>query len=301
LLELQSLCPFRSFAELRLAARPLSSPQPGIDPRQRGRLLHRALELFWRQLRDLDALKRLSEESALAVARRCIADAIGEPVAGGRDGFDGWLLARERERTHELMAQLIAWERLRDEHFVTQALEWPCAQLLAGTMLSLRVDRIDRLDDGRLIVIDYKSGSPVPFEADAARPPQPQLPAYAVAAGDQVAAVLAVYLGREGVTVRGVADRRDRIRRLPVPPAGEADWPLLLQRWDERLQRLVEEFLGGHAAVDPQPGACERCHLHGLCHIDSSWLAAAAMSGKDTQSGDDAPSVDDSRLGEDAP
>jgi len=276
LLQLQSLCPFRSFAELRLSARALSSPQPGLDPRQRGRLLHRALELFWLQLGDSVALQALSDDAARAIARRCVADATeqfgrGQP-AHASEGFEVWLLAREAERTHELMAHLIGWERSRAEHFVTHALEWSHPLPIAGTTLSLRLDRIDRLDDGRLIIIDYKSGSVEAFDADAARPPQPQLPAYAGAAAAEgpLAAVLAVYLGREGVTVRGVADRRDRIRRLPVPPAGEADWPALLQRWRERLQRLGEEFLRGHAAVAPQPGACEWCHLHGLCRIEDA-------------------------------
>src|SRR6202042_1493032 len=40
LLELQSLCPFRSFAELRLSARALRSPIPGIDLQQTGRIVH---------------------------------------------------------------------------------------------------------------------------------------------------------------------------------------------------------------------------------------------------------------------
>jgi probable DNA repair protein len=283
LLELQSLCPFRGFAELRLGARPLPAPQPGLDPRLRGRILHRALQLFWQQLQGLAALRALTDEAAHAIARRCAATAIEELGAPAGEGFESWLLARERERTEALMTQLIRWERARED-FVTQALEWPCSYSIAGTTLSLRLDRIDRLDDGRLLVIDYKSGSPERFDAGAARPPQPQLPAYALAVGaGSVAGTLAVYLGRENVRVRGIADRRDRIARLPA--AGEAEWPLLLQRWQQQLQHLVQEFLGGHAAVDPQPGACERCHLQGLCRIDPVRLAAVA--GSEGEGGDE--------------
>jgi probable DNA repair protein len=274
LLELQSSCPFRGFAELRLGARSLPAPQPGLDPRLRGRILHRALQLFWQQLQGLAALRALTDEAAHDIARRCAASAVEELGTPAGDGFESWLLARERERTELLMTQLIRWERARGD-FVTQALEWPCSYGIAGMTLSLRLDRIDRLDDGRLLVIDYKSGSPERFDADAARPPQPQLPAYALAVGaGSVAGTLAVYLGRENIRVRGIADRRDRIARLPG--AGEAAWPLLLQRWQQQLQQLAQEFLSGHAAVDPQPGACERCHLHGLCRIDPLRLAAAA-------------------------
>lgn len=276
LLELQSLCPFRSFAELRLGARPLPSPSPGIDPRQRGRILHRALELFWLATQDLDTLRRRSAEATLVLVRQCTARALEELAAMPLQPLQSLLLARERERTHDLMLQLIEWERTR-EHFVTHALEWPRSQAIAGTVLQLRLDRVDRLDDGRLVVIDYKSGKAEAFEADAARPMRPQLPAYAMAAGNQVAAVLSVYLGREAVKLRGVADRRDCIGNLRGA-VEEAAWPLLLRRWHERLQALVQEFLDGHASVDPQAGVCDRCHLQMVCRVDPALLAAAARS-----------------------
>jgi len=276
LLELQSLCPFRSFAELRLGARALSAPQPGIDARQRGRILHRALELFWLDMRDLDTLKASSPEAAALLARQCAARAIEELVPDPRPGLQFMLLARERERTQQLMARLIEWDRTR-EHFVTHVLEGPHRYAIAGSALQLRLDRIDRLDDGRLIVIDYKTGKPEPFEPDAPRPAQPQLPAYALAAGDQVAATMAVYVGREGLKLRGIADRPDRIRNLPAVAGGEHDWPLLLGRWHARLQGLLGEFLSGHAAVDPQPRACEYCHLHAACRIDLTQTVAAEV------------------------
>ena len=46
-LQLQSLCPFKAVAELRLGALPVSDPVPGLDRRERGLLLHRALELVF--------------------------------------------------------------------------------------------------------------------------------------------------------------------------------------------------------------------------------------------------------------
>jgi len=51
-------------------------------------------------------------------------------------------------------------------------------------------------------------------------------------------------------------------------PDGAAGWPALLQRWRTQLSGLAEEFLSGHAAVAPQPKACEFCHLQAFCRID---------------------------------
>src|SRR6185437_538137 len=132
----------------------------------------------------------------------------------------------------------------------------------------LRVDRVDRLPDGRLLVIDYKSGKPQPFDAYGERPTQPQLAAYALALGHEVAAVAMVYFGGPKISVRGVADRAGRLPRLAALPAA-LDWSSLQAQWRRRLGALVQEFVQGHAAVDPQPRACERCHLQMLCRIDS--------------------------------
>jgi probable DNA repair protein len=282
LLELQSLCPFRAFAELRLRARPLPEPLPGIDPRVRGQMLHLALEQFWRATGDSATLHQLGHDATLALTRRCVQSAIEQLAARLPGVIDPALLRRERSRAERLIGQLTDWELARDA-FQTLALESKRHCQIAGATLQLRLDRVDRLGDGRLVVIDYKTGAAHKFDAFAERLPQPQLPAYAMAAGDEVAAVIGVYLGREGVKRRGLADRPERVRGrgIGVVPGGESAWPPLLQQWREQLQRLVREFLGGYAAVQPQLGACEYCHLQMLCRVDARVLAAAAVAASD--------------------
>jgi probable DNA repair protein len=277
LLELQSLCPFRSFAELRLQARPLPQPRPGIDPRLRGQLLHLALERFWRATGDSATLHGRSRDTTLALASRCVWSATEQIAAHVPGGIEPALLRREAARAERLIGLLIDWELSR-EAFETQSLEARRPLEVAGVRLSLQLDRVDRLGDGRLAVIDYKSGAAQKFDAFAERPPRPQLPAYATAAGEDVAAVLAVYLGRDSVKLRGLADRPQRIHGhgIDAVPGGEIAWRTLQLQWRERLERLMREFLDGHAAVQPQPGACEYCHLQMLCRVDAQVLAAAA-------------------------
>jgi ATP-dependent helicase/nuclease subunit B len=287
LLELQSLCPFRSFAELRLQARPLPQPQPGIDPRLRGQMLHLALERFWRTTGDSATLHGRSRDATRALVRRCVRSATKQIAERLPGGIDAPLLRREAARAERLIGQLIDWE-LEREAFETQSLEATQLLAIAGASLPLRLDRVDRLGDGRLVVIDYKSGAAHKFDAYADRPAQPQLPAYAMAAGDQVAAVMAVYLGRDSVKLRGLADRPGRVhgRGIDALPGGEIAWPALLRQWRERLERLMREFLDGCAAVQPQPGACEYCHLQMLCRVDAQVLAAAVLA-----AADDAPAA----------
>ena len=59
----QSLCPFRAFAQYRLSATAMVTPQLGLDAMKRGQLFHQILELFWRDVRDLDRLNSLNEDA----------------------------------------------------------------------------------------------------------------------------------------------------------------------------------------------------------------------------------------------
>lgn len=273
LLELQSLCPFRAFGELRLGARPLMAPSPGIDPGQRGRIVHRALELFWTVTPELATLITRGDAGNQRLAQECAERAVYEVASAMPRSLQSALLARETVRTAELIAQLIVWERTRAP-FARQELESTHTLEVAGTGLRLRLDRVDRLPDGRLVVLDYKSGQARGFDPYEGRPQQPQLPAYAAALGDRVAAVLAVYLGSDGVQLKGYADRADRLAGLTAAPSDESQWQALQHRWGTLIQSLAQEFVDGFAPVAPQPGVCDRCHLHTFCRIAPELLAA---------------------------
>jgi ATP-dependent helicase/nuclease subunit B len=267
LLELQSLCPFRGFAQTRLRARPLPEPTPGIDARLRGQILHRALELFWSSMRDSATLQQHTAAQRLTVVHSSVELALTETQTRLAASIEPTLLEREGERAAQLLLELIAWE-LRRAPFQAQRLEWSQPCTIAGATLQLRLDRVDRLEDGALVVIDYKSGAVRAFDAYSPRSVQPQLLAYAMAAGERTAAVLALYCGREGLKVRGIADHRGRLPDLREAAPDERAWPGLLRQWSQQLQDLMQEYLRGHAAVQPQRGACEICHLQAFCRIE---------------------------------
>ena len=173
-------CPFRGFAELRLGVRPLPHP-PRVSTRGcADRWCIEALELFWGALRirarcSATLRMRCSTRSANAPPRRsCRRSALG---ASGSTRCCSSASAQRTERV--AAAQLIEWES------TPRALQHPVAGGDAAVgcrrhQSALRLDRVDRLEDGRLVVIDYKSGQHAPFDADAERLTQPQLPAYAL-------------------------------------------------------------------------------------------------------------------------
>ena len=279
LLELQAACPFRAYAELRLDAQPLAEPRGGLDPRVRGRVLHRSLERLWRGLGGSVGLAALDSVAQAERVRQAVRAALAAELAAAALEPPPLLRRVEERRAAALLDALLDAERERGAFEVVEA-EARRVLTLDGAELPLRIDRIDRLADDRLAILDYKAGQPETFDPHAARPPRPQLPAYAVAAGAGVAAVATVHLRREGISWRGTADSGTRLPGIKA--AGDtAAWPALLERWRAQLAGLLEEFRAGAAGVTPLPRACERCALSSLCRIDAARVAAHSAEDAD--------------------
>ena len=293
-LALQNQCPFRAYAELRLGDEERWGADPGIGQDLRGRLLHKALEFLWEALRDSQGLQARAPPALAALIGHCVADAAQQVHAqqlaprharGARGQYDLFqrlppAYLRECTRAQRLILKLCELERTR-ARFSVLALEAPRELNLGGGQLRLRPDRIDRGADGALLVLDYKTGVRTRADWLAARPTHPQLIAYAVALGTEVAALATVDLRPREITYSGIAARADLlpgVAALAVPPGEDAGaaWATQHARWRECLAGLIGAYLAGDARLDPLPGACRRCHVIDLCRVRELGTAEAA-------------------------
>ena len=271
-LDLQAACPFRALAELRLEAAPLPEPRPGLDPRERGQVLHQALEHVWRELKGSAALRRCDAAALQALARQATTRALSALLAKRSTPLPASLQANESARTASLIVLLLEQEKARAD-FSIDALEASSVHGLAGAQIKVRMDRVDRLDDGRYTVIDYKSGTPLKFDAVDERPQYVQLLAYAALMPAPLAGVAGVHLRPDGIAWRGAAEDVTVFPLLAVRRGPPLPWVEVLPFARRVVAGLVSGFVSGDAAVAPRAGACEHCHLPGLCRIDSTRLA----------------------------
>ena len=292
-IDLQSTCAFRAHAELRLGAAPLESLGPGVDPRERGRLLHRALELLWGTLADSDGLRAAHEARRLqALIEECVQRAAGRLLESAAAGASAAAVRREVRRTARVMHELCELELARPP-FRVRAIEARRSLRLADAQLEVRIDRIDELADGTSIIFDYKSGKPARLDWLGERLAQPQLLVYECAAGVEVAALAAVHLLPRRLQYRGLADQSGRLPRLEVlgPGAGQGtardEWHAQSARWRAALERLARDFLAGRAQLDPAAHACRTCHLHALCRIADAQTVAEDRAELPAESADD--------------
>ncbi len=178
--ELQAKCPFRAFGELRLEALALETPTAGIGRSVRGRVVHRAFEKLWRELASharLAASTTVQLESMIheAVQVACIEHQLIEPRR---------LVGLERQWLSKVMQELLEIERTRTP-FKVAALEAKERFAIGGAFLTLSIDRIDELESGGEVIIDYKTGRPNAARWLGPKRDLPQLPLYAVTRSTQ--------------------------------------------------------------------------------------------------------------------
>jgi probable DNA repair protein len=286
----QSLCPFRAFAIHRLHAAKLDSPAAGLDPMQRGILVHHVLDKLWEQLGSRDALEALGDDERRKLVHRVVTSEVEHAARRQPAVFTPRFTEVERRRLGELMLEWLEKELERPDFRVVEREQ--SIRISIGFLSVLgRVDRIDELPDGGRMVIDYKTGRTDPGKWLGERPEDPQLPLYSLQYGDELAGVVMGQVRLRQCRWTGVTRDENQVSGVQGAgqwrKAGELDWKTLRGQWREMADRLATEIMEGRAEVDPIDRACDYCHLSALCRVDELRGGLARMTGVDLEEGRD--------------
>jgi RecB family exonuclease len=172
-LESYRACPYFFYVSSVLRLEPRAAPAEGLDARQLGNLYHRLMEGVYQAVDDpadlaqlLDALPRVAEPLLDAAPRQ--------------EGFreTAWWAQTRREIVEDVRDSLRALHQLRGEYAPAHyerafGLKGEPALVVhdpnGADTLRLRgfIDRVDVAPDGRVRIIDYKTGGPWGFSARA--------------------------------------------------------------------------------------------------------------------------------------
>src|SRR5690606_14489700 len=155
----QAACPFNAFAQLRLGAEQLNEAVAGFSAIERGNILHDALAIIWRKLGNSRQLLALSDEELRNLINTATAEAIRPAQQQRPAELGAFYCSLEQERLARLLHAWLEQEKTRPP-FTVVAIEEQRTVNFAGLILQLRIDRIDQLDSGECLLIDYKTGSP---------------------------------------------------------------------------------------------------------------------------------------------
>ena len=273
-LKAQAACPFQAFARYRLGADPLEIPVPGLNPADRGTLAHYALELVWQRVKDHATLLANTAGQQDMIVSEAVTEAVRDMAAKKPDTFTQRFTAMETDRLQALVGQWLEVDKQRLP-FTVAVCEQQMIVGIAGLRFTTYADRIDRLDDGRLVIVDYKTGEPKKKDWFTDRIAEPQLPLYSVATSEPVGGVFFAQVRKGDMKYIGIADDEAIVPGVKsVADSGGylADYGSIAEivaDWQGRLQVLSRELQQGRAAVAPASvrTSCRYCHLDPLCRI----------------------------------
>lgn len=268
----QANCPFKAMAHYRLQARALPEASHAPDPRLIGEMVHQLLERIWQCLQDSQTLQSTPRADLRQLVGILAQETLQELARQRPDLYGDDFSKLEQERLTELALAWLEYEAERARPFRVVACEKTLETRIAGLPLRVKIDRIDELDDGSQVIIDYKTGSRVSAGSwTGERPVEPQVPLYCIS-HDNVSAGILAQVHRRTRRMYGLAREADIAPGVSVhAPGGDIpDWDALLDHWRAQLELLAREILDGLARVEPRDRtACEYCDLPALCRIQA--------------------------------
>ncbi len=245
-------CPYRFFALRLLGLQEADELETELDQRDFGLWLHAVLERFHADLKRLGAADEAQRRALIERAGAEVSAAMGMDEAeflpfaaawpGVRDGYLVWLAGHE--------ASGARFEVGESAH----------EQRLGELTLFGKIDRIDHLADGSILLIDYKTESPTQTAERVKAPLEDtQLAFYA--------ALLAQDTLRAAYVNVGEKSGSKSYEQEQVVPARDA----LIEGLLHDLERIAQ---GAVLAALGQGSACDFCAARGLCRKDF-WAGTA--------------------------
>jgi probable DNA repair protein len=274
----QAICPFRAFAHHRLRAQGLDSPDIGLDGMARGTLIHTVLELFWQEVVSQKRLLAMNDDALQLLLTTVVEQALSRFERQQRNNMT------ERQRrleTKRLMRMAFKWLDIDRRRPAFEALvEQRHTETVGQLILRTRIDRIDKLENGHVAIVDFKSGNNVDHKQWLdPNITEPQLPIYCLnLPPESIDAVLFAHLRGNDNECRfvGLARNPDdwpglKQSRQDALLADKrlADFDAVLQHWKKVLPELGDAFIRGEISVAPvNAQSCRYCDVRPICRVD---------------------------------
>lgn len=189
-LESYSNCPFRFFVGNALELEPRIPPKLGLDVRQLGSILHKILELTYKNAADPTDLQIVLD----SLQKTCTEVFLTAPQIYGFRPSSLWEIEKTQlieklENTIHALAEDRTWTPFAYEQGFGFNGSQPLKIRLGNETVRVHgvIDRVDRNSNDQLRVIDYKTGSSHLATNDFINGYRLQLPIYAMAAQDALA------------------------------------------------------------------------------------------------------------------
>ena len=254
----QMSCPFKGFVR-RLKIQDFESDHLGFNRAEQGVLIHKILETIFIEISSSKALRELSEESINHLIESHTMRAIGDT--------DQTYQSIEKNRIIRVINQYLALEKQRSD-FNVIATESVVEVCIEGLNFSTKLDRMDQLENGDKLIIDYKTGHSALSQITGEVIEQAQLPIYAIS--NEVDGVAFAQINASECMYKTVARDKEILPSSKQVQSKMPDWDTQLNTWRKTLNKASLDFQSGASAVDPTKNACDFCDFDLLCRVEKT-------------------------------
>ncbi|SDX48167.1 Superfamily I DNA or RNA helicase [Modestobacter sp. DSM 44400] len=174
------------------------------------------------------------------------------------DGLDlgpGWFDQRQRDRAQDMLTKFLAWHARADRELV--AAEEDFDVVVGRARLRGQVDRLERDREGRLVVVDLKTGKTAPRSVEE----HGQLAAYQVAVAEGAFAEHGTATGGAALLQVGGSQKAAKEHVQPALPANVDAGAT----WAGELLAAVGEGMGAGTFAVRTDADCDRCAFRRSC------------------------------------
>jgi len=248
--------PFDAFARFRLAARSIDQPVSGFSAKEQGIIMHQALASIWQTLGSQHQLLEYSDESLHDLVNSSVANGVNELQAKRRSQLHDTLCQLEIDRQSALISDWLEIEKQRPA-FTVLHIEESFTLEIIGLSIDIRIDRIDQLADGSLLIIDYKTGSTSLNVWRAENPSDLQMPLYLLTQELPVSGIAFAQINVKGRLLKGLHNGEQAIEnskgfqaigdnKLDLP----VTWEEAKQHWEKTIEQLLRGFANGETPIE---------------------------------------------------
>ena len=226
------------------------------------------MEYIWLQLKDQAQLQLLNDAEQSKLIKDAIDTAFSE--ASKLTPINSVWKNNEYTLVENILHNWLTAE-LKRPAFSVHSCEQTTTLTVANLRLKLRVDRIDKIDQNKLLIIDYKTGKCSNKQLLEENTTATQLPLYLYKHKHDVAALAFAQISTEATKLSGISDNDLDIPGITACADLKTNWPDLTNNWDKHLTDLAKRFADSDARIMPHTNnACKQCEFLTICEAQTN-------------------------------
>tara|TARA_B100001173_G_scaffold36183_1_gene28021 strand:- start:354 stop:2972 length:2619 start_codon:yes stop_codon:yes gene_type:complete len=207
-IQLYSQDPFSSFANGRLKIAQPTEYSYGLTPLMRGTLIHNAIAILFSEKPSTYDLKHWTKDQKKKNVSIAINSSYKRISDYFKEGLAESIKFHEKRKSEIILNNLIDFFVNQSNHTI-HSIEENINFTHANLLLNLKIDRVNKSPDGKLHIIDFKTGKKIKILDNKGNIKSSQLFTYAAAIKTRIESISYIFLSQDEISEEVITDQGD--------------------------------------------------------------------------------------------